>query len=197
MLKKRLDLKITSLDTHEYYETEEGKIIAFLPSTPKYIQVFESEAAFLAIVAKVNQSDYTKHPLESYGPQLADMPTAIMHAHQSLQGLLGLTGWQLDYTFESLRLIDHALNKLKVTVQVFLKDFYFPLMLYVGETVCRQRGAHWKTQDTLYAKETFLVLSDGITINAFMPLYAEATEHYDTLSVYDTVDLMLFNEPLS
>lgn len=196
LLKRRYDLMVTSLDTHEYYETDDKRIIAFLPSTPKHIQVFDNEDSFLKIVARANQREYDKHILESYLVQLSNMPIAIDNAHKDLQTLLALAGEQLNYTFESFRLIDSALRR-KVDFEGFLSHLYFPLMLYTGETICRQRKGHWHVLDTPYAKEPYVILPNGSKINVFAAIYSEAVESFDTFSVSDTIDLLLFDGRIS
>lgn len=177
------EAKLNHLDTSAYYLRKNGQLIILLPSCPEYIQVFSSFEEFKALRAKIQMDSSEGHILLDYQVWLSEHTDLSKVSPDYLCNYLGIPPAKMDFTAESLLLIDTAIRERGITWHTFVKDLYIQVFVYLGQVICLTENAQWIIHRNEGIIEPYLQ-KDGKKFNLFKLLYEEALENYEELSIY-------------
>ena len=165
------DFKISESDTSKYFKTESGEILSFLASA-KHIKTFASEEVFNNLVKVVSQSAIGRgHILEQYKAKVDKLEEHIFSEKLFLSEFLKIDLLKLDYSPQSLQKITTGLKKNKISYNEFFDNAYFPLVVYLGETIRLNNNGKWLVKPTEKYSALYVQLSTGEVINVFLDLY--------------------------
>ncbi len=169
---KRDDLRIYEFDTNEYYLTPEGKLILFLPSSPKDIKTFESVKEFKDLVEKLKKIPKQQHILSRYQHEIKNLPFTSQFLKEYLSKFLNINSIELDFSIYSLRIIDRAFITKNITQNIFFNRLYIYLVAYLGETLKKELNGEWKLKlSKEKIIEPYIITSSGEKINIFLRLF--------------------------
>lgn len=129
-------------DGRDYYLLQDGRILAYSQSTPNRIQLFESIDELNNIIKIATSNVEEVNILEKYQGLIADIPNSLETSKTTLSNELGIDRELLDFSLNSIKLIDKQI-KVQLTLQVYLNKIYGFLLLYFGEVVRREVMGEW------------------------------------------------------
>lgn len=192
-IKEDPTLKINEFDTHKYFKDIQGRVLMFLPSYPDEIKIFNSLQEFEK-AKKIALSDQkSKHILEDYQTKLKKFDSSLIEAEKkNLSKALGLHPKEMNFSIQSLSLINEAFKRISIKKTDFLKYIYFPLFIYTGEVIRIALNGEWKLKKRDRYIEP-IIKTKSRAIFYFKDLYEDVYEDYENFSIVDIVQGQLFD----
>jgi hypothetical protein len=170
----------------EYYLLSGGKFV-IVSKRAGFGFVFDSEKQFIDLKGP-GQYDKPTHILEGYDIYRNDEVffKTSKQSHLKLSELLGIPVNLLNFTFESLKLIDEKIKEQKISVKEYIEKLFPVVVQYIGETIIHEKQGQWHLifDQECEVWEPFVELTDKRMVNIFLDHYDFAVEHYADFTVY-------------
>lgn len=178
----RNDLKIPE-DNRDYYLLQDGRILAYTDSTPNRVQMFESIDELNKII-KIVRGDMGEGPILLKCNELINaIPGNIDACRFDLSRQINIDNDLLDFSPESLKLIDKKLRKLR-TIQEYFDKVYGLLLIYFGEVVRRHTNGKWGINQHNGISEPYIISKSSHKIFYAKELHEQASEDFKDFSLY-------------
>lgn len=169
-------------DGRDYYLLQDGRILAYSQSTPNRIQLFESMDELNNIIKIATSNVEEVNILEKYQGLIADIPNSLETSKTTLSNELGIDRELLDFSLNSIKLIDKQI-KVQLTLQVYLNKIYGFLLLYFGEVVRREVMGEWGKENKGGLIEPYILDQNRNKIYYSKELHEQASEDFKKFSV--------------
>ncbi|ULQ54895.1 hypothetical protein KJS94_09620 [Flavihumibacter rivuli] len=188
---QRDDLKINDGDSTVYNELITKEILLTFPDAA-YGVLFESETEFKSFLKQVTSEGET-HPLAGVFKNETDFQHCLETAKLQISKFLKINEPALDYSFESLKIIDAGIKKQKLNFEDYSTNLYKYIICYIGMVIIKNQEGEWKLQyieqDSLL--EPYVWLKKGKLVDVFTDAYSDAYEDWNNFSVYTTAHLRI------
>jgi hypothetical protein len=201
-LKTRNDLKDEeNSKLFDFYELTDGRILVVVGFGNGTGIMYNSEEE-LKKTRDLKDSDVRKngeHVLSDLIPSNTLFLQKKADYIHSLSQNLNIPGEKLDYSLQSLKLIDSSYKRNRPDKNLFFRNDYLYLIAYIGEVFKAEEGGEWffekKPQNQSF--EPFIKVSESKILNPFWGLFKECYENYDNFSIYGFASAQLQSKRLS
>lgn len=177
-------------DGRDYYLLQDGRILAYSQSTPNRIQLFESMDELNNIIKIATSNVEEVNILEKYQGLIADIPNSLETSKTTLSNELGIDRELLDFSLNSIKLIDKQI-KVQLTLQVYLNKIYGFLLLYFGEVVRREVMGEWGKENKGGLIEPYILDQNRNKIYYSKELHEQASEDFKKFSVLQELKVVI------
>lgn len=177
-------------DGRDYYLLQDGRILAYSQSTPNRIQLFESMDELNNIIKIATSNVEEVNILEKYQGLIADIPNSLETSKTTLSNELGIDRELLDFSLNSIKLIDKQI-KVQLTLQVYLNKLYGFLLLYFGEVVRREVMGEWGKENKGGLIEPYILDQNRNKIYYSKELHEQASEDFKKFSVLQELKVVI------
>lgn len=177
-------------DGRDYYLLQDGRILAYSQSTPNRIQLFESIDELNNIIKIATSNVEEVNILEKYQGLIADIPNSLETSKTTLSNELGIDRELLDFSLNSIKLIDKQI-KVQLTLQVYLNKIYGFLLLYFGEVVRREVMGEWGKENKGGLIEPYILDQNRNKIYYSKELHEQASEDFKKFSVLQELKVVI------
>lgn len=183
--KLRNDLK-DEASGFDYYEFPDGKLLLVLGFGEGTGTMYQSEEQYKKMMSEPDIRKSGEHVLSDL---ITDDKKFLAEKQDYIKTLvkkLNLPFEKMDYSLESLKIIDSAYRKKRPEMLEFFNKDYLYLIAYLGEVYKKEKGGDWYFEKRGDNKsfEPYIKINDKLKLDTFLGLFKECYEHFENFSTY-------------